>query len=143
MATGFRWLSVFLFALLGAFYIAFGAVYATVKDLLWFHAAATECASQDIKPLYFALMTLIGGASIGLGVIGSFVALTQIRRAETPAAFALFFAYVIPLIFAAITAERLARQTGSPTSWHLMGILVAIATLGLLAHLFGARSKSK
>ena len=52
-----RGTSVLLFALLGLFLIAFGALYASVQDMLWVHAAAVpEAVRADIRPLYFALI---------------------------------------------------------------------------------------
>ena len=61
MSRILRWTSFVLFGLVSAFLIWFGITYATVTDILWFHAAAVpEAARDDVRALYFALMTLIG-----------------------------------------------------------------------------------
>jgi hypothetical protein len=128
--------SIILFMALSLFLMAFGVLYATVQNLLWFHAAAVPVrALEDVRPLYFALMTLIGGASFGLGLLGAYVTLVPIRRGAPHAALFLAAANAIALIMAAITAEKLAHATGAPTSWHIMGILMAInlTALGLNA----------
>ena len=79
--------SIALFALLGLFLIAFGALYATVSDMLFFHAAAVpEAARHDVKPLYLALMKLIGGASVGLGLLGLYVTFGPLRAGAIGAA---------------------------------------------------------
>ncbi len=114
--------SIFLFILLGGFFVWFGWTYANVKEPLWFHAAAIpETAREAVRPIYFALMSLIGGASIGLGALGLFVSTTTLRKGSVAAASALAAAYATPLVFAAMTAESLAAETGAPTSWRLMG----------------------
>lgn len=129
-----------LFALLGAFYIAFGAFYASVTDVLFFHAAAVPPESlQAVRPLYFALMKLVGGGTIALGALGLFVAFGPARRGERFAGPALFAAYAIPLAMAAYVAEHLAAATGSPTSWHIMGGLFAINVAALVALSIGRR----
>jgi hypothetical protein len=131
-----KWTSLLLFASLSAFLIWFGWVYATVDNLLWFHAAAVPGTARDeIGPLYFALMNLIGGSSAGLGVLGLLVTFTLLRRGDPKAAVVLSIAYAIPFSMAAVTAEDLAK-TGAPTSWHIMGILLAATTFGLLTHLW-------
>jgi hypothetical protein len=119
--------AMILFMALSVFLMAFGALYASVKDVLFFHAAAVpERAREDVKPLYFALMALIGGASFGLGLLGAWVTLVPLRRGAAHAATFLFASIAIALVMAAITAEKLAAATGSPTSWHIMGALMAI-----------------
>jgi hypothetical protein len=121
-----------LFAALGLFFVAFGALYASVTDMLWFHAAAVpEAARPDVLPLYLALMDLIGSASIGLGVLGLYAVFGPLRRGRSGAAYALSIAFSVPLVGAAMVAERLAAMTGSPTSWHIMGGLLAM-TAGAL-----------
>jgi len=130
-----RWASVVVFALLGAFLVWFGWVYATVGDILWFHAAAVpEAAREEIRPLYFALMNLIGGSSIGLGALGLFITLAFLRAGNAAAALALSFAYLIPFAMAAVTAEELAA-TGAPTSWRIMGALMAATAFALITHI--------
>lgn len=131
---------VALFALIGVFYLAFGALYASVTDLLWFHAAAVpEFAREDVRPLYFALMDLIGAASASLGALGLYVAFGPVRRGRQAAAFALAAAYAAPLVGAAVVAEQLAATTGAPTSWHLMGVLLAITAAALACSLRSER----
>lgn len=125
---------VILFTLLSLFLMAFGAFYASVGDILFFHAAALpERAIEDVRPLYFALMTLIGGTSFGLGLLGAYVALVSVRRGTPHAATFLAVANAIALVMAAVTAEKLAHATGSPTSWHIMGILMAVNIGGWMA----------
>ena len=130
-----RRLSLVLFALVSLFLIWFGATYASVKDMLWFHAAAVPLSIRDeVKPLYFALMTLIGGASTALGILGLYTVAAPLRRRTPGAASALATTNTIAFGMAAVTAEKLAAATGSPTSWHLMGIGLAITLLAYAAH---------
>lgn len=134
-----RLTGIALFAALSLFYVAFGVLYGSVQDLLWFHAAAVPGPAIDaVRPLYFALMKLIGAATIALGLLGAFVTLTTLRRNGKVASPALFAVYAIPLFAAAYVAEALAAKTGSPTSWHIMGALFAIDLLALLCVLSGA-----
>lgn len=134
MRRFFRIAGVSLFTLLSLFFIAFGILYASVRDLLWFHAAAVPSAAlDDVRPIYFALMKLIGGAAGGLGLIGAYVALFPVRGGNRLAAFSLSLAYAVPIIMAAIVAEALAATTGAPTSWHIMGVLLGATALALVA----------
>ena len=127
--------SIVLFMSLSIFLMAFGALYASVRELLWFHAAAVPApALDDVRPLYFALMTLIGGSSGALGLLGAYVALVPLRRGAPGAASLLALANAAALIMAAVTAEKLAAATGAPTSWHIMGILMAINVGAWLAN---------
>lgn len=136
----FRIASVTLFVALSCFMIAFGALYTSVHDLLWFHAAAVpKDVLEAVRPLYFALMKLIGGASGSLGALGAYTALTAIRRGDKGAAIALAIAFAIPLVMAAYVAETLAAATGSPTSWHIMGVLLAIDAAALTGIFLGGR----
>ena len=48
------------------------------------------------------------------------------------AATALTVTYAIPVLMAAYVAETLAKLTGAPTSWHIMGVLLAITALAWL-----------
>ncbi len=129
------WSSAVLFSLVGVFLLAFGALYASVQDLLWFHAAAVpERALDDVRPLYFALMDLIGGASFALGMLGLYLTWGPLRAGARFAMTALGVCYAIPLVMAAIVAERLAHLTGAPTSWHIMGVLLAIVAAACIAH---------
>lgn len=137
----FRFASVALFTLLSLFMIAFGALYASVHDLLWFHAAAVpDHALEAVRPLYFALMKLIGGASASLGLLGAFVTFAAIRHGDKGFAVALAIAYAIPLLIAAWVAETLAAKTGSPTSWHIMGVLLGVDAVALIASLNSGRA---
>jgi len=127
MRSKLKLASVILFMALSVFLMAFGMLYASVQDLLFFHAAAVpKQALQDVRPLYIALMTLIGGASGGLGLLGAYVTLVPMRQSAPFAATFLALANAIALTMAAITAEKLAHATGAPTSWHIMGVLMAI-----------------
>jgi hypothetical protein len=129
-----------LFALLGVFYIAFGVFYASVTDVLFFHAAAAPKESLEaVRPLYFALMKLVGGGTIALGALGLFVTFSSARAGAPASGPALFAAYTIPLFMAAYVAERLAAATGSPTSWHIMGGLFAVNAAALAAVSIGRR----
>lgn len=128
-----------LFALLSLFYVAFGVFYASVHDLLWFHAAAVPAdALQAVRPLYFALMKLVGGAAAALGLLGLYVSLSSLRRGEGKAAIALAVAFAAPLIMAAYVAETLAATTGAPTSWRIMGGLLFIDAAAIATQLAGA-----
>lgn len=135
MRSAFRWTSTALFVLLGVFLIAFGALYASVTDLLFFHAAAVPPAALEaVRPIYFALMKLIGGSSAALGLLAIYVALVPLRARIPFAGAALTVAIAIPVVMAAVVAERLAAATGAPTSWHIMGILLAIDAAAYGAH---------
>ena len=127
MRSRLKLASIILFMALSVFLMVFGSLYATVQNLLWFHAAAVPMrALEDVRPLYFALMTLIGGASFGLGLLGAYVSLVPLRRGAPFDATFLAAANFIALVMAAITAEKLAHATGAPTSWHIMGALMAV-----------------
>jgi hypothetical protein len=129
------WASTALFAAVGLFLLAFGALYASVQDLLWFHAAAVpENALDAVRPLYFALMDLIGGAAFALGLLGLYLTWGPLRSGARFAMTALGVCYAIPLVMAAIVAERLAHLTNAPTSWHIMGVLLAVTAGACAAH---------
>lgn len=135
-----RGISLVLFGLVSVFLIAFGVLYASVHDLLWFHAAAVPKAIRDdVRPLYFALMKLIGGASVSLGVLGGWVVISPMRRSVPWSGTILAVVFAVPLITAAYVAETLAALTGAPTSWRLMGIVLAVIALAFVAHVFAAR----
>ncbi len=141
MRLFFRIAGITIFAALSLFLMAFGVFYATVDDMLWFHAAAVpEAAREAVRPIYFALMTLVGAASSALGLLGLFVTFGPLRRGDRGAAIALGLAYAIPFIGAALVAERLAAATGAPTSWHIMGVLLALTTAAVVTSLLGHRS---
>lgn len=135
MRTFLRRASLALFGLLSLFLVAFGALYASVTDMLFFHAAAVpEALRADMKPLYLALMKLIGGASIGLGVLSLYVVFGPLRRGAPFAATAVAVSFSIAVLTAAYVAETLADKTGAPTSWHIMGGLLATAFVAFVAH---------
>lgn len=135
-----RWISLTLFGLVTLFLIAFGVLYASVTSMLWFHAAAVpEAIRDEVRPLYFALMKLIGGASGALGLLGAWVVLVPLRRGEPMAAAALTIAYAVPLLGAAYVAETLAARTGAPTSWHIMGVLLALVVIAFVADALARR----
>jgi hypothetical protein len=143
MTNAWRWISIGLFLALSAFMLWFGYVYATVSDMLWFHAAAVpEPVRPQVKQLYFALMNLIGGASISFGVLTAYVALSPLRRGVRLAGTALTLTFVFAFGMAAITAEDLAKATGAPTSWHIMGGLMAAAIVAFVTHAIAARRTS-
>lgn len=140
-ATAYRRASVFCFCAVSLFLILFGLLYSNVDHLLWFHAAAVPPDALDkVRPLYFALMKLIGGASIGLGLLGAYVVLVPMRQGVAWAAPMVAVTYWIALAVAAQTAIRLAEQTGAPVAWYNMAILACITALGLLAHMLSKRS---
>lgn len=131
-----HWASIVLFLAVSAFLIWFGATYASVTDMLWFHAAAVpEGAHEAVRTLYLALMKLIGGSSIALGALGAYVALGPLRSGAPFAAPALALCFAVPFVTAALVAERLADDTGAPTSWHIMGVLLAVTASALIASL--------
>jgi hypothetical protein len=129
-----------LFTLVSLFLLAFGLLYASVSDMLWFHAAAVpEAVRPQVRPLYFALMRLIGGASIGLGLLALWVVWRPVRSGVAGSAAALSVAIIVPLVFAGVVAERLAAQTGAPTAATNMIILGALTLAGLFADWKGRR----
>ena len=139
MQSKLRLISVVLFAAVSLFLIWFGATYATVHDMLWFHAAAVpEAARGAVRPLYFALMTLIGGAALALGLLAAYVIAVPLRQGVRGAATALTAAFALVFTMAAITAEKLSA-TGAPTSWHIMGVLLAVTALAYIAHIAAHR----
>ena len=136
-----QWTSIILFMAVSAFLIAFGFLYANVTELLWFHAAAVPPEALDkVRPLYFALMKLIGGASIGLGLLGAYVVLGPMRRGIPWAATFVSLAYWIAFIVAGYTAIRLNELTGAPVAWYNMAILSALTGLAFLAHALAPRT---
>ncbi len=144
MKTVFRWLGLFLLAGVGLFLIWFGLLYANVMGLLWFHAAAIpEAVMEEIRPLYFALMRLIGGASVGLGVLGLYVTFGPVRMGNRLAVLALAGANIIVFGVAGYTAEKLAADTGAPTSWTIMGILAGATIAGALLTEVSARQSAQ
>lgn len=139
-----RLLSIGLFTLVGIFLVVFGVYYASVDRMLFFHAAAVPEAARDaVTPLYLALMKLVGGASTALGLLCLFVTFGPLRRQFPLAGIALVATISLPVLTAAYVAERLAAQAGAPTSWHLMGIVLAIVGAAFVLHSLGARRVSR
>lgn len=135
-----NWMSLTLFTLVALFLVWFGITYASVTDMLWFHAAAVpEAAREQVRPLYLALMNLIGGSSAALGVLSLYVIAVPLRQGVRGAATALLAVNAIVFIMAAVTAEELSAQTGSPTSWHIMGVLLALTILAFVARVWLGR----
>jgi hypothetical protein len=142
MQTALQWTSVTLFMAVSAFLVAFGFLYSNVNDLLWFHAAAVPAdALEKVRPLYFALMKLVGGASIGLGLLGAYVILGPMRRGMPWAATLVSVAYWVAFGVAAFTAIRLNELTNAPVAWYNMAILSGLTALALLAHTLAPRSR--
>jgi hypothetical protein len=140
MQTKLQWASVILFMVVSVFLIAFGLLYANVTDLLWFHAAAVPPeALEKVRPLYFALMKLIGGASIGLGLLGAYVVLGPLRRGIPWAATFVAGTYWLAFGVAGYTAIRLNELTGAPVAWYNMAILSALTALAFTAHALAPR----
>jgi hypothetical protein len=136
----FRLISVGLFLGLSAFMLWFGYVYAGVTDMLWFHGAAVpEELHAQFLPLYLALMNLIGGSSVAVGLLTAYLALVPLRRGVPWVGTALLAAFTVVFVMAAVTAEELAAATGAPTSWRIMGVLLAIAAVAFAAHATAAR----
>lgn len=140
MRTLLRWTSIVLFSLLSIFMIWFGVLYATVNEPLWFHAAAVpDHAQEAVRPLYFALMNLIGGSSFSFGLLALFVTLMALRKSIAGAGAILALAFAICFVIAAVTAEELAQSTGAPTSWHIMGVLLLLTVLAMVADIAAGR----
>ncbi len=138
MQMALRRLSLALFSVLGLFLILFGLLYAGVGTYLPFHASAVpETARAAALPLYLALMKLIGGASASLGGLCLYVTWT-IRHPFVAEMLAL--AIAVPVLMAAFVAESLAATTGAPTSWHIMGGLLAADAVAWLAFRISQRA---
>lgn len=142
MQTFLRRTSIGLFLALSAFMLWFGYVYASVTDMLWFHGAAVpqELHAQFL-PLYLALMNLIGGSSFGVGLLTAYVALGPLRRGAPWAGTVLLAVFALVFGMAAVTAEGLRMATGAPTSWHIMGVLLAVTAAAFLAHVLERRQR--
>jgi hypothetical protein len=92
-----------------------------------------------VRPLYFALMKLVGGASVGLGLLGAYVILGPMRQGVRGAATLVAVAYWIAFGVAAFTAIRLNELTNAPVAWYNMAILSALTAAALLAHTLAPR----
>ena len=140
MQTYLQWTSVILYLAVSLFLVAFGLLYANATDLLWFHAAAVPTdALEKIRPLYFALMKLIGGASIGLGILGGYVVFFPMRQGVAWAATFVSLTYWIAFGVAAFTAIRLNELTNAPVAWYNMAILSALTAAAYVAHSLAPR----
>lgn len=129
-----RRLATILYSLVGLFLVAFGVLYATVDDYLFFHAAALpEAVRPQARQLYFALMQLIGGAAVALGLLGLWVTHGPMRRGMPGAAAAVALAWVLAFVVAGYTATLLAARTGAPVAWYNMAILSALTLAGWAA----------
>lgn len=136
LASRLRFVGLLLLALIGAFYLAFGALYMSVGDYLFFHKAALPAGTeQGFRPLYLGLMKLVGSASIAVGGLGLMVLFGASATKRSPSALGLGLAWAVPLVIAAYVAETLRVETGAPTSWTLMGILLAILSAGVALRL--------
>jgi ABC-type microcin C transport system permease subunit YejB len=71
--------------------------------------------------------------------LGLWVTFSPLRRGVPFSAIAILIAYAIPLFMAAIVAEILAKATGAPTSWHIMGGLMAVNLTAFIANAVGGR----
>lgn len=126
MRPALRTASLALFSLVALFLVWFGVVYLRAESMLWFHAAAIpERARADALPLYRALMNLIGGSSAGAGVLSLYLTWGPLRRGAFLADGVLLVVLVGVFTIAAVTAETLHAETCAPTSWHIMGVLIA------------------
>jgi hypothetical protein len=135
--------SLALFAIVCVFFLWFGVTYATAPQMLSFHAAAVpEAHRAAVLPLYRALMNLIGAASIAVGILSAWVIAAPLRRGVPGAASTLAVVNTVMFAMAAATAETLAATTGAPTSWHLMGIGLAVTALAYTAHCAASRSRA-
>lgn len=140
MRTMLQWTSVILFLAVSAFLVAFGLLYSNVTDLLSFHAAAVPPdALEKVRPIYFALMKLVGGASIGLGMLGAYVVMVPMRQGMPWAATFVSVTYWIAFGVAAFTAIRLNELTGAPVAWYNMAILSGLTALAYAAHAMAPR----
>lgn len=127
--------SLVLFSMVALFLVWFGLTYGMAQEMLSFHAAALpEEVRGAAKPLYLALMHLIGAASLAFGLAGLYVIVFPLRRGLPGAATVLLLTNGLVFVVAGLTAEQLAAATGAPTSWHLMGIGMAITLTAYLAH---------
>lgn len=84
-------------------------------------------------------MKLVGGASIGLGILGAYVVLGPMRQAVPWAATLVSLNYWIAFGMAAFTAIRLNELTGAPVAWYNMAVLSAMTALAYAAHALAPR----
>lgn len=135
MKSALRNSSIALFSLVALFLVWFGVTYLRAETMLWFHAAAVpKGAREDALPLYRALMNLIGGSSSGLGVLCLYLIWSPLRRGARWTGSLILAVLIGVFTVAAITAEELHAETGAPTSWHIMGVLIALSVIAFAAH---------
>ena len=135
-----RWVGLVLIALISVFMFLFGLLYISTPNMLPFHAAAVpEGLRDDMLPLYLALMKLIGAPSMAIGLASFFLTFGYIRQGSGLVLGLVTAMLVGPILVAAYVAETLAAETGAPTSWHIMGILIATTVAGAIMVLFGHR----
>jgi hypothetical protein len=129
------------FGAVSAFLIWFGIVYATAPDLLPFHAQAVPPEAREaVRPIYFALMKLVGGASAALGVLGAYIIFGVLPHRTPWAATWLSAANILAFATAGYTAIKLNADTGADVAWYNMAILSALTLMGLLCHTLAQRS---
>ncbi len=135
MKSTLRNSGIALFSVVALFLVWFGVTYLRAETMLWFHAAAVpERAREDALPIYRALMNLIGGSSAGLGVLCLYLIWSPLQRGARWAGGVLLAVLTGVFTVAAITAEELHAETGAPTSWHIMGVLIALSVIAFATH---------
>jgi hypothetical protein len=96
-------------------------------------------AREAVRALFFALMNLIGGASVALGVLSLYVIALPLRRGVPGAAAILVLVNAIAFFMAAVTAESLPpRPAHQP---HIMGFVFAVTCLAFLLHVVGQQRR--
>jgi len=132
--TLLRRIGLALYLLVTAALLAFGLLYASVSEMLFFHAAAVPVETHAaIRPLYLALMQLIGGSSMALALLGAYTIWWPMRQGVPYAQTAVTLAYLLAMAIAGVTAERLHAATAAPVAWHNMGILAGLTLIGQAA----------
>ncbi len=72
-------------------------------------------------------------------LLGLYVSFGPLRAGVRGTATALAITYAIPVLMAAYVAETLAKLTGAPTSWHIMGVLLAVNATAWLVHFVASK----
>ncbi len=129
-----RRIGLALYLLVTAALFAFGLLYVSVSEMLFFHAAAVPADTHAaIRPLYLALMQLIGGASMALALLGAYTIWWPMRQQVPHAQTAVTLAYLLALAVAGFTAEGLRASTGAPVAWYNMAVLAGLTLLAQAA----------
>ena len=129
-----RRIGLALYLLVTAALLAFGLLYVSVSDMLFFHAAAVPVeAHAAIRPLYLALMQLIGGSSLALALLGAYTIWWPMRQGVPYAQTAVTLAYLLALAIAGVTAEGLREATNAPVAWYNMAVLAGLTLLAQAA----------